>query len=71
LPEPCGGDLERREEAQDPTQLLERVVVAEVDDIRAEVVDGRTDANGLKLLQRVEAGGDIVEPSSWHDSGVR
>jgi hypothetical protein len=71
LPEPCGGDLERREEAQDPTELLERVVVTEVDDVRAEVVDGRTDADGLELLQRVEAGANIVEPSSWHDGGVQ
>jgi hypothetical protein len=56
---------------QDPTELLERVVVVEADDVRAEVVDGRTDTDDLELLQRIEARGDIVEPSSWHDGGVQ
>jgi hypothetical protein len=51
--------------------LFERVVVVEADDVHAEVVDGRTDTDDLELLQRIEAGGDIVEPSSWHDSGVQ
>jgi hypothetical protein len=51
--------------------LLERVVVVEADDVRAEVVDGRTDTDDLELLQRIEARGDIVEPSSWHDGGVQ
>jgi hypothetical protein len=30
--------------------LLERVVVVEADDVRAEVVDGRTDTDDLELL---------------------
>jgi hypothetical protein len=42
-----------------------------VDDVHVEVVNGRTGADGLELLQRVEAGGDIVEPSSWNDGAVR
>jgi hypothetical protein len=46
--EPYGDDLERWEEAQDPTELLERAVVAEVDDVRAEVVDGCIGADGLE-----------------------
>ena len=37
---PCGDDLDRREEAQDSTDLLERAVVAEVSDVGAKVVDG-------------------------------
>jgi hypothetical protein len=61
-PGPCGDDLERGEEAQDPAELLERAVVAEVGDVRAEVVDGRAGADGLELPQRLEAGGDVVEP---------
>ena len=60
-PGPRGEDLERGEEAEDPAELLERAVVAEVGDVGAEVVDGRPGADGLELAQRLEAGGDVVE----------
>jgi hypothetical protein len=68
LPEPYSDDLELGEEAQYLIELLERMVV---DDVLTEVVDGCTGVDGLELLQRVKAGGDIVEPSSWHGCGVR
>jgi hypothetical protein len=68
-PGPCGDDLERGEEAQDPAELLERAVVAEVGDVRAEVVDGRGGADGFQLLQRPEAGRDVVEPDGVEAEG--
>lgn len=66
---PRGDDLERGEEAQDPAELLERAVVAEVGDVGAEVVDGRAGADGLELPQRLEAGGDVVEPDGVEAEG--
>jgi hypothetical protein len=68
LPEPYSDDLELGEEAQYLIELLERMVV---DDVLTKVVDGCTGVDGLELLQHVKAGGDIVEPSSWHGGGVR
>lgn len=66
---PRGDDLERGEEAQDPAELLERAVVAEVGDVGAEVVDGRAGADGLELPQRLEAGGDVVEADGVEAQG--
>lgn len=37
-------------------------MIPEVGDVGAEVVDGRSRADGLQLAQRLEAGGDVVEP---------
>lgn len=66
---PRGEDLERREEAEDPAELLERAVVPEVGDVGAEVVDGGPRADGLELAQRLEAGGDVVEPDRVEAQG--
>jgi hypothetical protein len=59
-----GDDLEQGEEAQDPTELLKRVVVVEVDNVCTKVVDRRTSADGLELSQHLDAGGNVVKPSS-------
>lgn len=44
-------------------------MVAEVGDVGAEVVDGRAGADRLQLPQRLEAGGDVVEPHGVESQG--
>lgn len=54
-------DLEGGEEAQNPAELLEGAVVAEVGDIGPEVIDGSAGEEALELAQRLEPRLHVVE----------
>ena len=55
-------DLEGGEEAEDPAELLEGAVIAEVGDVCSEVVDGGASQEALELVQRLQPRLHVVEP---------
>lgn len=59
-----GDDLNRSEDSEYTTELLERAVVSEVGHVSAKVVNRSAGEHALELTERVKAEVDIVK-TSW------
>lgn len=57
-----GDDFQRREEAEDTSELLKGAVITDIGDVGAEIVDGSSGEHTLDFAERFEAEMNVVKP---------
>lgn len=57
-----GDDFQRREEAEDTSELLQGAVIADVGDVGAEIVNGSSGEHTLDFAERFETEMNVVKP---------